>query len=1009
MFRDNRHQLYVIKPNRIALAIGLTLSLFSLPVLATNYTSTVSPGNTTLIDGDTIETHNQQAIQDSSVGSAGIQLGGTGKIEINTTFDENAPSYSTLAVVDLSNGTANDLGNQSYLSAVFSDENAPNGKPMIGIYLNSGTDLTATNLTLKLTSQAANHLITGVQSNSQLDLGNGSSITVVGKSNAFGVRALGYRFDANNLAVDVTGSDAQGVTIANGVVVDLGQNSVIKATGSYTTYGINMAQNSSLSANGLTVIANGDANTASGSGIYMQGGNVSVDVKSDSAVYTNAKHSEAVYVFGNDSIFKADDNLTIVTTGLESQGAIAQGTNAVVDLGKNAVVTTYGDTTTNATNMRNYSSSAVMARNGGKVIIGDGSQITTFGNGFSNGLLLLDSQSQALIGSNVSIMTEGNGAYGILAMTGSPGLTAVSGLTVITKGFESTGVLSQNNASVDLGQNALVHTFGENAWAVELYGNGLLKADGSAFIAESASSDVIHAGGSSKAILTGVNGTTFINAAGGGNALNFTGSSQMQGSGKMAILGDIYSADNAIIELNAAENSHIIGAWRTGSNAISNLTLANGGRWQITDDSNITHLTLNGAVAEFSGSGFSTLQTQDLNGNGTFNLRVNVKDGLGDLLDITGNSAGNHNLSIINVGGRPIDEDYQHLVVQTADGAANFSLSHLVDVDGWQYDLQRGSDSLSANNWYLFRTAYMTALADAAINESRTGYLLNYSENQTLTQRMGELRRQTAEHNVWVKGNFAKYNVHSSGSVNGFTQKINGVQLGIDHQWQGKNADIFFGISAGFNHSNQEYHHGNGQIDSLSLGLYGSYLHQSGFYSDLSLRGNRQKEDINVRDAAGTSVTNQIETHGVWGSVEIGHRFNAINTAWYIEPQLQATFGWQNGGSSTASNGTHIEYQSYRSALGRSGLAIGYQYKTKNSLITPYATGSYLKEFKGKTEVRVGNDRFQPDLGDQWWSYGAGVNAQVNKQHHLYLQAEKATGGNFSQSYKVNVGYRLSW
>ncbi|MBP9484163.1 MAG: autotransporter outer membrane beta-barrel domain-containing protein, partial [Negativicutes bacterium] len=40
---------------------------------------------------------------------------------------------------------------------------------------------------------------------------------------------------------------------------------------------------------------------------------------------------------------------------------------------------------------------------------------------------------------------------------------------------------------------------------------------------------------------------------------------------------------------------------------------------------------------------------------------------------------------------------------------------------------------------------------------------------------------------------------------------------------------------------------------------------------------------------------------------------------------------------------------------------------------------------------------------------GIGITAQLNKKHNVYLDIERASGGQFSQPWSVNGGYRFNW
>lgn len=88
----------------------------------------------------------------------------------------------------------------------------------------------------------------------------------------------------------------------------------------------------------------------------------------------------------------------------------------------------------------------------------------------------------------------------------------------------------------------------------------------------------------------------------------------------------------------------------------------NDGTWRVTGDSGVDKLSLdNGTVdlasmAPVSGD-FTMLNMADLDGSGTFIMRTDVKGGAGDLLRVTGTSAGSHILTVRNQGDMTTDAD----------------------------------------------------------------------------------------------------------------------------------------------------------------------------------------------------------------------------------------------------------------------------------------------------------------------------------------------------------------
>ncbi len=128
-----------------------------------------------------------------------------------------------------------------------------------------------------------------------------------------------------------------------------------------------------------------------------------------------------------------------------------------------------------------------------------------------------------------------------------------------------------------------------------------------------------------------------------------------------------------------------------------------------------------------------------------------------------------------------------------------------------------------------------------------------------------------------------------------------------------------------------------------------------------------------------------------------------------MEPQGQIIFGHQNSGSFNASNGLRVDVDSYNSTLGRLGLLAGYELKSGKNPVNVYAKASYVHEFDGDLSFRMNGIQAQESFGGSWWTWGLGVNAQFSKNHNIYFDIERASGGKFNQPWSVNGGYRYSW
>ncbi|MDL2298983.1 autotransporter outer membrane beta-barrel domain-containing protein, partial [Synergistaceae bacterium OttesenSCG-928-D05] len=152
----------------------------------------------------------------------------------------------------------------------------------------------------------------------------------------------------------------------------------------------------------------------------------------------------------------------------------------------------------------------------------------------------------------------------------------------------------------------------------------------------------------------------------------------------------------------------------------------------------------------------------------------------------------------------------------------------------------------------------------------------------------------------------------------------------------------------------------------------------------------------------------EINSSGAGFSFEAGKRFRFNKNTkgnWYVEPQLQLSWQHMDGGTFHASNGLNIGVDSYDSMIGRAGVLLGYETGRTNF----YAKASYLKEFDGDMNIYANGVNICESMEDKWWVYGVGITHQMNATNALYFDFERASGGDFTQKWQINAGWRISF
>ncbi|MDL2298981.1 autotransporter outer membrane beta-barrel domain-containing protein, partial [Synergistaceae bacterium OttesenSCG-928-D05] len=295
-------------------------------------------------------------------------------------------------------------------------------------------------------------------------------------------------------------------------------------------------------------------------------------------------------------------------------------------------------------------------------------------------------------------------------------------------------------------------------------------------------------------------------------------------------------------------------------------------------------------------------------------------------------------------------------------------------------------------------------------------YLLAYAETETLMKRMGDLRSSPYSNGAWFRAFGGKVESDARHFVKSFEQDYWGVQLGYDtrldrdRSWFRK-GDTYVGAFIGLGNSDLDYTSGgSGKIEQQSLGMYWTYIADSGFYFDAVAKYVWGQNKFDSYDSARNYVDGgEINTSGVGLSLEAGKRFrfgqNGKGGSWYVEPQLQLAWQHMGGGAFHASNGLAIGVDGYDSLIGRAGFLLGYATNRTNF----YAKVSYLNEFKGDMTIRANGVGISESLDDSWWAYGIGLTHKLNERNSLYLDFERASGGDFENKWNINGGWRISF
>lgn len=853
--------------------------------------------------------------------------------------------------------------------------------------------------------------------------------------------------------IETSGDSADGIMQRVSTNLIIGDNLEIITKGS-SADGINLTITG---ASQLTIGNNAKITTSNGSGIRSNLSNQStlgnrLDVGDNLTVKT----------FGAGNNYSQASNYGVYAGARDRETEnIPVANSAKIVIGNNSVIETSGN--------KAY---AVFANKTGTVELGS-TTITTTGNQ-AHALVAKDGSVEAgvnfcgILGRPACVTRTFDG--GQIYLTGDTTISvdqSKSSYAMYSSGKDSL-IISQANTGVSTPAvyNVTGNLVAENQGGIKLSSNGT-----SVF-----NSDVNVKNTSSLIDLNLMGKTQFsgnFDATDSGSiVLTMKDSVYVQGDATANTPSRLKAVDSGSITANLSGNSVLYAASDAGyiSGAVTPGTIninvdGSSAKWKMNSNSEVTNLNLiNGGEVILGdnnapdSSNRVDLVVRNLSGSGVFYVRSDLaRDGNttvnnGDMIHITDSSSGTHKVyvrdaNLGNVAISTLGTEVLRIVEDSSGGSATFTLGGKadtgveqtsVDVGAYSYILDKEENITRAGvtYWDLFakpsnaggaggstvggsgggvsQLPDLNNNAQNTVNLLNANYVLGYIENQTLLQRMGELRQSDGQGgDVWGRAYGGKADHFDGRRLSGFDMSYMGMQIGADRKLEiGQNdADLYLGAMAGTTKADVSYRVGSGDVDGYHAGLYGTYVNPNGFYVDGLIKYVHMKNKINTLTGGGIPVNGSGNTKGFAVGIEVGKRFylQQPNEGWYIEPQAQLTYSHQGGATINSSTGLKTELGSYNSTLGRGSVIIGYSVVKGDNPINVYVKTGYVREFSGKTHYTFNYfDRERYDFSGGWWDNGIGVNMQINKKHNLYLDATYAKGGRFDHK-QLNLGYRYSF
>ncbi|MBR1213918.1 autotransporter outer membrane beta-barrel domain-containing protein [Bradyrhizobium sp. JYMT SZCCT0180] len=429
-----------------------------------------------------------------------------------------------------------------------------------------------------------------------------------------------------------------------------------------------------------------------------------------------------------------------------------------------------------------------------------------------------------------------------------------------------------------------------------------------------------------------------------------------------------------------------------------------------------------------------------------------------DRLVVTGNTAGNTNVRVINLGGTGAQTVEGIKIVDVA-GASNgvFSLLGNYVIQGQQavvggayaYTLRKNGVSNPADgDWYL-RSALIDQPSPGVappplyqpgvpLYENYAQVLLGLNDVPTLQQRVGN--RYWGGSDAMARAGVAPVPGATSPAPTAFWGRIEGgradlqpasttgsttkadqmkVQAGLDGlALENERGRLIVGLTAqyGLATANVASMFGNGRIRTEGSGVGGTltWYGDNGFYVDGQAQSMFYRSDLS--SVLVGSMTHGNEGVGYAFSAETGKRFG-VGNGWSLTPQAQLSYSKVAFESFADRFGAQVSLRDGDSLLGRAGLALNHQ-KTWNDgagivRSDVYGIANLRYEFLSGTNVDVAGTGFANAQDRLWGSLGGGgIYSWANGRYAVFGEVSYNASlehAAVNHSYKGSGGFRIVW
>ena len=670
--------------------------------------------------------------------------------------------------------------------------------------------------------------------------------------------------------------------------------------------------------------------------------------------------------------------------------------------------------------------------------LGEAYEVTVYDGGVlnvENGGLAADTQ----INGGVLTIHQGGTSQNTILASGAENVYGTSNGTQINGGVQNVYGVA-NSSVIASGAKQEVYTGGTASKTVindgalqTVYGivnssilsaGGVLNVENGGLAADTQVNGgvlTIHQGGTSQNTILAsgaenVYGTSNATQINGGvqNVYGVANSSVVASGGEQRVYGDVQSTQvnqSGILTVLSGGNAQNAQLTSGTLNLYSGGTLS--GKISAVEsvinvygDNDIANLELDKSlVTMVKGVDYGTLNIENLNGTGIFNISTDLSANQSDTINVQ-NGNGEFGLWINDYSMDEAPDKYKIIDESTVAHENFYLIGGAVDVGAYQYKLVQ-----EGNDWYLENTEKLNDTTYIAKNTYSTLSSLFYAHLSPVYSRIFEKHKKDRHAGgLWTKAIGRRIEQNFKDGTSSQTD-VYGGNIGFDHEvLQDDDYQVRLGVYTSYSHSKQEYNHlGKAEGNTQSYGVYSSLTTKENWFVDVLGAYFTHRQSVNSYTPAGDLVTGKYDTYGWQTTLTAGKRFEFDND-WYLEPHVGVGYMWVNGVRYRTNFNTLIEGSSQDNVKGSVGVNGGKVYQlSEKAKMEVFGKFSLIHDWKSESKVWVADYLMEEDMSSLHYKLGAGVKGSWNENQSAFVEISTHLGSNLDIPYEITLGYQYEF